>query len=169
MNIRLGKLWFTFEYGDNDIIGQCELAITKYQFKYLEIWGLTCNYCWEIDNDKNDEDEEDAYYYHTYSADDIIKYFEYCLQKTKKTEIIITYSHPFWLVHDYLHAKYKDITNYACNMIDEYTERSRLLETVKLCKKKNIKLDRELLESIELAHYQRYKIGLDLSKYYINE
>ena len=162
MKIRLGKLWFDFEYGSNEIIGEVSFYLSTRAFRTYEKYGLNCNPSWTYCT-------TDKKLLWTGSADDVIKYLEYCLQKTKKTVLKIWYPHPFWLIHDYLHAKERDLTMYGCDRIDEYTETKRLIKALDICKKRNIRLGWELLDDIRTAHYRRYHERINIKKYYEND
>jgi hypothetical protein len=98
--------------------------------------------------------------YNSSSADLLIMYLSWLLQKDGEQEIEVVYSNPFWAIHDFEHALNDES---GCTIyVDEHIEYQRIEDTFRLMKEHGHEITWEILEEVTEAYNQRF--GLTGSK-----
>lgn len=102
----------------------------------------------------------------TNSPDLAISYFSHLLEEGEEVNIECEYSHPFWCVHDLLHATHDES---GCIVyVDADIEAQRLLDTFNLIIEgdKNWDINDSFVQEIEEAYKKRFDKSIDLLSHF---
>lgn len=153
-----------------DMMGDCELIIPfKHKDFLKDACGMKKNHRWTPDSYEPIFEHEygsirlDDENYVTNSVDIGIAYMSWLLDGGDDVEVDVTYSDPFWAIHDVQHALNDES---GCTVyVDGFIERERLTDAFEIMADLGHHPTHQLVEEIETGFRNRFKMPIDLTHF----